>query len=528
MLKVRQIKISPIEDSLAKRIETLSQILKIKPSDILKIEISKKSIDARDKENIYFVYEFNLQVNDEEKVLKKVKSKDIFSYQEEFFKITRGNNKLKSRIIIVGSGPAGLFAGYLLAQYGYKPLIIERGKKIEERIVDVEKYWKDGTLNLESNVQFGEGGAGTFSDGKLNTLIKDKDKLKKKVLEIFVENGAPEEILYLQNPHIGTDLLRIVIKNMRENIFKMGGAIRYQTKLTNLMVENNSLVGIEVNYQEKILCQHLILAIGHSARDTIDMLLQNKLEMTSKPFAVGVRVMHQADMINENQYGKFKDILGSASYKLTYTTKKGRGVYSFCMCPGGYVVASASEKYRLVINGMSNYKRDTITSNSAIVVTVSQSDFGDGILDGVKFQRDLEAKAYKLGNGNIPLQLWKDFLANRKSTELGSIKPITKGKYVLANLREMLPPFIIEALLEAMPNFAKKIKGFANSDVILAGIETRTSSPIKIMRNASFEANIKGIYPSGEGAGYAGGITSSAIDGLKIAKFLIEKYRLDK
>ena len=527
MLKVRQVKISLDKDNEITWLTKLSQVLKVNQSEILSYQISKKSIDARDKENIYFVYEFLASVKDEKKVL-RLKNKDIILDKEEEFKIQSGNQKLDSRIIIVGSGPAGLFAGYLLAEYGYKPLIIERGVKVEERILDVEKFWKTGILNLESNVQFGEGGAGTFSDGKLNTLIKDKDNLKKKVLEIFCANGAPKEIMYLQNPHIGTDNLRIVIKNIRENILKMGGEIRYQTKLTNLIIENQELMGVEVNNKERIACKSLILAIGHSARDTFRMLIKNNLEIVSKPFAVGVRVMHQASLINENQYGKFKDILPPASYKLTYNTKNGRGVYSFCMCPGGYVIDSSSEKERLVVNGMSNYKRDTNTSNSAIIVTVNASDFGNDVESGIKFQRELEEKAYKLADGKIPIQLWQDFLANKKSTKLGRVEAITKGDYEFANLREILPSFIVESLIEAMPNFAKKIAGFNNPDVILAGVETRTSSPIRIIRDINFESNIKGIYPCGEGAGYAGGITSSAIDGMKIAKYLIEKYSLKK
>ena len=525
MIRIRQVKIKVLEDNEDKWLEVISRKLRIKKSNIIKVVILKKSIDARDKNNIYFVYEFNVLVKNENEVLKKVKSEDISIYLEPKLEITKGVENLDSRIVIVGAGPAGLFASYLLSEYGYHPLIIEQGKMVEERIVDVEKFWKENILDLNSNVQFGEGGAGTFSDGKLNTLIKDKENLKQKVLEIFVTNKAPKEIMYLANPHIGTDNLRVVIKNMRENIIKMGGEFRFQTKLTNLIIEDKKLVGIEVNNKEIIKTKNLILAIGHSARDTFQMLLENKLEIIPKPFAVGVRVMHNASLINENQYGKFSKYLTPASYKLTYTSNDKRGVYSFCMCPGGYVVNAASEKKRLVVNGMSNYKRDTKVSNSAIVVTVSSKDYGNDTLDGVKFQRELESLAYNLGHGKIPIQLLKDFKSNQKSTSLGKIIPVTKGEYELANLRSILPSFIVNSILEAIIDFDKKIPGFASDDTILAGVETRTSSPIRIVRDMNFQSNIKGIYPCGEGAGYAGGITSSAIDGLKIAKYLISKYQ---
>ena len=525
MIKVRQIKIEVEHDNKDYLLDKIIKKLNTKKENIIDYKISKKSIDARRNE-IYYVYEVIVNLKNENKINL---SKDIIYYKEKEYKLPpSGDIFLKERPIIVGSGPAGLFSAYILVSAGYKPIIIERGKNIELRTKDVEEFWESGVLDENSNVQFGEGGAGTFSDGKLNTLIKDKDNLKKKVLEIFVLNGAPKEILYLQNPHIGTDNLRIVVKNIRENILKMGGEIRYQTKLTNLIIENQKLIAIEVNDKERIPCKNLILAIGHSARDTFRMLIKNNLEIVSKPFAVGVRVMHQASLINENQYGKFKDILPPASYKLTYNTKNGRGVYSFCMCPGGYVIDSSSEKERLVVNGMSNYKRDTNTSNSAIIVTVTNKDFGNDVDSGIKFQRELEEKAYKLADGKIPIQLWQDFLDNKKSTKLGRVEAITKGDYEFANLREILPNFITQSLIEAMPNFAKKIEGFNNPDVVLAGIETRTSSPIRIVRDLNFESNIKGIYPCGEGAGSAGGITSSAIDGMKIAKYLIEKYSLNK
>ena len=523
MIRVRQVKIKVLEDNYDNLVIKVSKILKVNKDDIKNIKIVKKSIDARDKNDIYFVYELDINIDNEDKVLKR--NKDIIKVESEKLKIKKGNIKLENRIIIVGMGPAGLFAGYLLSKYGYKPLLIERGKKVEERISDVEKFWSSNILDLDSNVQLGEGGAGTFSDGKLNTLIKDKEHFKEKVLEIFIENGADSSIKYLANPHIGTDELRKIIKNMRDNILKLGGEILYQTKLTNLIIKDNKLESIEVNDKEIIPCSNLILAIGHSARDTF-LILKDKLEITSKPFAVGVRIMHKRDMVDTNQYGKFKDVLGPASYKLTYQARNKRGVYTFCMCPGGYVVNASSENEGLVVNGMSNKKRDTEDSNSAVVVTISKDDFGSNILDGMEYQRDLEKKAYKLGAGKIPIQLYKDFKENKKTTSLGLINPITKGDYTLTNLREILPDYITESLIEAIDEFSKKIPGFNQNDAILAGVETRTSSPIRMERCENFEASVKGIFPCGEGAGYAGGITSSAIDGLKVAKELIERYKI--
>ncbi len=523
MIRLRQVKIKVLEDNYDNLILKITKLLKIKKSDIINFKILKQSIDARNKNDIYFVYEIDINLKNEDLVLRK--NKNILKVEEDELRITKGKNKLNKKIIIVGSGPAGLFAGYLLAEYGYSPLIIERGKKVEDRIIDVENFWNNNILDFDSNVQFGEGGAGTFSDGKLNTLIKDKEHLKEKVLDIFIKNGAPPKIAYVSNPHIGTDILRNVIKNMRDNIIKMGGEICYKTKLTNIIVKNNELEAIEINHKDIIPCSNLILAIGHSARDTF-LMLSKKLEIISKPFAVGLRVMHKRSMIDDNQYGKFKDILGPASYKLTYTTKDRRGVYSFCMCPGGYVVNASSEDKGLVINGMSNHLRDTETSNSAIVVTVTKDDFGSNILDGINYQRELEQKTYSLGKGKIPIQLLKDFKKNKTSTSIGNVKPIMKGDYILSNLRDIVPDYIASSIIEAFSDFDKKIKGFNNDDTILAAIETRTSSPIRIIRDDYFESNIKGVFPCGEGAGYAGGITSSAIDGLKVARELISRYEI--
>ena len=524
MLRVRQIKLEVDKDSNDLLLEKISKKLRIEEKEIIDFNINKKSIDARDKNNIYYVYEVDVIVGNEEKILNKNKSNDVFKINSKEYNIEVVNKEsLNKKIVIVGSGPAGLFSAYMLSSLGYKPLVIERGEKIEDRIKSVDKFFETGVLNEESNIQFGEGGAGTFSDGKLNTLTKDKFNRSKKVFEIFVENGAPEEIMYLSKPHIGTDLLRNVIKNMRNKIIDMGGEFRYNTKLTNLIIKDNRIKQIEVNNKELIDCDILILAIGHSARDTFKMLNDNNIKMSPKPFAVGLRIMHPQEMINISQYGtKYK--LDSASYKLTYTTKEKRGVYSFCMCPGGYVVNASSEDEHLVVNGMSNHSRDSKNANSAIVVSVNQNDYGYNLFDGIEFQKELEKKAYEIGKGKIPIQLYKDFKENIITNNIGEVEPIIKGKYTYANLNEIFPDYINNSLIEGIEDFGNKIKGFSRDDAILAGVESRTSSPIRIERDENMASSILGIYPIGEGAGYAGGITTSAIDGLKVTEMISKNF----
>lgn len=518
MLRVRQVKVDVLKKDI---VASLARKLKIDESDILDYEIIKESIDARDKDKIYFVYELDVNVKHEKNIKK---NNDVFESQKREYIFNKCGTK-KGNIIIVGAGPAGLFAAYILSENGYTPLVIERGKKVEERIEDIESFFETGVLNTESNVQFGEGGAGAFSDGKLNTMVKDSENRHFKVFDTFVKCGAPSDIMYSRYPHIGTDLLRIVIKNMREKIISMGGSFRFGCKLTDLVIENNELKEIVVNESEHLKCDALVLAIGHSARDTFEMILKRNLEMEGKPFAVGVRVMHEQNMINESQYGKkYKDILPAANYKLTYQTGE-RGVYTFCMCPGGYVVNASSEKGKLAINGMSNHDRNSGVANSAVIVTIGPKDFGPKPLDGVKYQRILEEKAFKIRNGKIPLQLLKDFNENIKSTSFGKIIPMVKGEYEFANLNEILPDYISKSLKEAFPSFGRKIRGFDKPDTVLAGVESRTSSPVRIIRNEFLESNIKGIYPCGEGAGYAGGITSAAIDGIRIAEELGKIYK---
>lgn len=526
MIRVRQIKVKIENDSIEQLKNQISKKLKIKTSEIRDLKIQKKSIDARKKEEIYFVYEVDINVDNEVNTLRKVNSNDIFLTPDETYRFSiTGTEKMKYRPIVVGSGPAGLFSAYLLAEQGYSPLVIERGECVEERIKSVEEFWKSGILNPNSNVQFGEGGAGTFSDGKLNTLVKDKEFRMKKVFEIFVKHGAPEDILYENKPHIGTDILRNVVINMRRQIIENGGEFRYNTCLTNLIIKNDKLEAIEVNHKEMISTDILILAIGHSARDTFEMLMRHNLDMQPKPFAVGIRIMHPQEMINKSQYGNMYKYLPQASYKLTYNTTKKRGVYSFCMCPGGYVVNASSETGKLAINGMSNYARDTKNANSAIVVTVSPDDYGTSLLDGINFQRELEEKAYEVGKGKIPIQMLKDFYENKCSITLGDIEPILKGNYTLSNINDIFPTYITEAIKEALPIFGNKIKGYDRDDAIIAGVESRTSSPVRIVRDLNLSANIKGIYPCGEGAGYAGGITTSAMDGIKVAEEIAKKYK---
>ena len=519
MIRVRQIKVSILKDTKDELKKKISNKINIDDYEVIKIV--KKSIDARDKNNIYYVYE--VDINTKEKV--KFNNDVFISPIEEYtYKIT-GEKTMKERPIIVGSGPSGLFCAYMLSLNGFKPLIIERGEKIEDRVKTIEEFWNNKKLNKNSNVQFGEGGAGTFSDGKLNTLVKDKDFKMKKVFEIFVENGAPKEIMYENKPHIGTDKLIDVVRNIRNKIISLGGEFIFNACLTNLNIENNKIVSIEVNNNEIISCDNLILALGHSARDTFKMLHTNNINMISKPFAVGIRIQHMQEMINNSQYGKYADKLPPSSYKLTYKANDNRGVYSFCMCPGGYVVNSSSEEKRLVINGMSNYKRDTKNANSALIVTVDEKDYGNDLFDGMKFQETLEESAYKIGNGKIPAQKYIDFKNNIGSTNLGSVRPVFKDDYKLSNINDILPKYICDDLIEAIEYFNTKIKGYSNDDSIISAVESRTSSPIRILRDENYMTNIEGIYPIGEGAGYSGGITTSAMDGIRCFEKIINIYK---
>ena len=522
MIRVRQIKVSVKNDNIDKLYSELVRKLKINVNDIVNVKVVKKSIDARHKDNVCFVYEVDVDVKDISRI--KFDNDVSMSVSNKYSYSLSGSLSLNNRPIIVGSGPCGLFCAYELAKEGYRPIVIERGEDMDNRVKTVNDFWNNGKFNSNSNVQFGEGGAGTFSDGKLSTQIKDKNNRIGEVLNIFVENGAPKEILYDYMPHIGTDKLRDVVKNMRNKIISMGGEFRYNSCLNDINIEDGRVKSIIVN-DDVIDCEILILAIGHSARDTFRMLHDRGIDMSNKPFAVGVRVMHSQDMISYNQFGDFYKYLRPASYKLTYNTSSGRGVYSFCMCPGGYVVNASSEVGRLVVNGMSNHDRESDIANSAIVVTVNESDYGTDLFDGVRFQEKLESSAYRLGNGLIPIQKYGDYVNGVKSSDFGKILPMVKGKYTFSDLNLLFNDDINRSLKEGINYFDGKIKGFNDSDVLLAGVESRTSSPIKIIRNEFFESNISGIYPAGEGCGYAGGIVSAAVDGIKVFESIVSKYK---
>lgn len=510
--------------------QKVAKQLKIKETDIETVEIIKHSIDARKKPQIFQVYSVGVKLNklSEQAVVKKCKNANVvISEQVKYHFPQSGMQKLAERPVIIGMGPAGLFCGYMLAMHGYKPIILERGYDVETRTKDVEEYWTGGTLKPESNVQFGEGGAGTFSDGKLNTLVKDKYGRNKEVLRIFVEAGAPEEILYESKPHIGTDILKKVVVYMREEIIRHGGEVRFGSNVTRFCVENNKMTGVVVG-EEEIKTNHVVLAIGHSARDTFEYLDAINLPMESKSFAVGMRVEHPQRLINEVMYGKeHGEELPAAPYKLTAKTSVGRGVYSFCMCPGGYVVNASSEDRRIAVNGMSYSDRGSQNANSAIIVQVTPEDYAsDGPLAGVAFQRQLEEHAYRIGNGKIPIQYFEDYVTNKASEMNAKYNtPCIKGAYAYSNLRGLLPQECEQAFMEGVKHFDKVIPGFAAGDAILAGVESRTSSPVRIHRDENLQSPaLKGLYPCGEGAGYAGGITSAAMDGIYVAEKIAEIY----
>lgn len=528
-LQVSQIKL-PLDYKEEDLYKQTAKKLKIKRNEIQDIEIKKKSLDARKKENIHYSFVLKVLVSPQfyDKIFhSKIKLSDVSTYVDNSYPLPKNvKAKLSKRPIVVGSGPAGLFCAYLLSMAGLRPLILERGKDVTKRAELVEKFWKTGILHEECNVQFGEGGAGTFSDGKLNTMVKDTSGRIRFMLETFVKFGADPKILTINKPHIGTDVLKEIMLRMREEIISFGGEYLFDTKLSDFFIENGRITGIKADADRFFDCETLVLAIGHSARDTFRLLYEKKFLMEKKPFAMGLRVEHPQDLINQDQYGSGFAKLPPADYKLTHKASNGRGVYSFCMCPGGYVVNASSESGGALVNGMSYSDRGSENANSAIVVTVHDGDFGaDDVLSGIRYQRKLEEKVYGLGKGNIPVQLLGDFIENKKSTDFGKIKSVSKGNTVFSNLREILPDFMSEAIIEGMTAFGKKIKGFDGREVVLSGAETRTSAPLRVVRDSiSMEASVHGVYPIGEGAGYAGGITSSAIDGLKAAEIIIKKY----
>lgn len=566
MIKISQVKL-PIDYTEEMLIKKISRILKAKEREIRSVKLWKRSLDARKKPELFYSLTVLVEAEKEQALVKRANSNQVtIAKEERYYFPESGEKELPCRPVIIGSGPAGLFCAYFLAENGYRPLVLERGADVDTRKKDVELFWKSGKLNPASNVQFGEGGAGTFSDGKLNTLIKDKDGKSRKVLSVFAENGAPEKIMYDGKPHIGTDILITVVKNMRERIKKQGGEFRFENQVTDFRIEQGRLTALTVRkangeyYDMEV--GPVVLAIGHSARDTFEVLEKRKVPMEAKAFAVGLRVEHPQRLINFSQYGDWETPLPAAAYKLTAKTSYGRGVYSFCMCPGGYVVNASSEEGRLAVNGMSYSGRDGSNANSAVIVTVTPEDFGgEGALAGIAFQRRLEEKAYLIGNGKVPVERYGAFKRevtekrkqSGKSTELNdtgvventaldaalpksretenteaffeNFFPQIKGEYICAKVSEILPEEVNLSFIEGMEQFEKVIPGFADERVFLDGIESRTSSPVRICRDESCQSAVRGLYPCGEGAGYAGGITSAAMDGMKIAESIAREYK---
>lgn len=543
MIRIQQLKLK-IEHSERELEQRIRKELLLKQSDLLEYKIKKRSIDARKKPDLYYSYVLDCKVEKEQKVYKRADHKKVALIEEKAYCFPKsGTKKLTHRPVIVGTGPAGLFCGLMLAKNGYRPILLERGSDVDTRMKDVEEFWEEGVLKPDSNVQFGEGGAGTFSDGKLNTLVKDSNGRNREVLRLFVEAGAHASILYDNKPHIGTDVLIKVVKNIRKKIEHYGGIVRFGETVSGILQKNGELTGLVINDQMSLSCETAIFAIGHSARDTFQMLYEAGFLMEAKEFAAGFRVEHEQSMINLSQYGKEDPFpLSAAPYKVAAKASNGRGVYSFCMCPGGYVVNASSEQGHLAVNGMSYSGRSGAHANSAIIMSVRKTDFAsEHPLAGIEFQRKLEEAAYKAGGGKIPVQRLGDLkacfyskdLKEKPSTEknpnegkkTSQMLPCMKGAYAFADISRILPKELTEAFLEGMEQFSHMIKGFDRDDTLISAVESRTSSPVRILRNEAFESNIKGVYPCGEGAGYAGGITSAAMDGIRIAEAIAAKYR---
>ncbi|MGN0278254.1 MAG: NAD(P)/FAD-dependent oxidoreductase [Lachnospiraceae bacterium] len=535
MIRVNQIKM-PLEHSPEDLLHKTAKILRIEPNRIEELQIVRKSIDARKKPDITIIYAVDVTVQAQEKVLAGCRSNQVQAvvHRPYQFRIS-GIKPMQNRPIIIGTGPAGLFCGYMLAKHGYRPILLERGRCVEQRKADVERFWQEGVLDPSSNVQFGEGGAGTFSDGKLNTLVKDKYGRNREVLRIFVEAGAPDKILYEAKPHIGTDILLSVVSRMRKQIIEWGGEVRFEAKVSDLMIEQGHIKGVVINDSEELKSDVVVLAIGHSARDTFQMLYDRKIPMEAKSFAVGLRMEHPRRMIDQIQYGREEHpLLPAASYKVTAQTSCGRGVYSFCMCPGGYVVNASSEAGRTAVNGMSYSGRNGDNSNSAMIVTVSPKDYpGTGPLAGIAFQRKLEERAYRIGQGTVPVERYGDYREavtgraapdSKIARDYPDFKPAVKGAWQMAPVHDILPAELNQALVEGIDLIGHNVKGFNDSGAYLSGIESRTSSPVRIGRDDTGQSAVVGLYPCGEGAGYAGGITSAAMDGILTAEKIVAVY----
>ena len=527
MLRLTEIKL-PIDHPPEALREAILKRLELADSDLLEVSIFKRGYDARKKHALLLVYTVDVAVVNEARLLKKFRNDKHLkpSPDMSYHFVGRAPEDLSERPIVVGFGPCGIFAALVLAQMGFRPIVLERGKAVRERTKDTWGLWRKNTLNPESNVQFGEGGAGTFSDGKLHSQIKDPRYLGRKVLMEFVKAGAPEEILYVSKPHIGTFRLVGMVETMRAEIESLGGEIRFQQRVADLLVEGQRMRGVVLATGEELRSQHVVLALGHSARDTFEMLHRRGVYMEPKPFSIGFRIEHPQSLIDKARLGSNagNPILGAADYKLVHHAKNGRSVYSFCMCPGGTVVAATSEPNRVVTNGMSQYSRNERNANAGIVVGITPEDFPggpDNILGGIALQRELESRAFELGGKNYeaPGQLVGDFLQGVPSKALGSVEPSYKPGVHLTDLAQALPDYAIEAMREALPAFGKQIQGFDMHDAVLTGVETRTSSPVRITRGVDYQSlNTRGLYPGGEGAGYAGGILSAAVDGIELAE----------
>ncbi|MEW6415914.1 MAG: NAD(P)/FAD-dependent oxidoreductase [Pseudomonadota bacterium] len=525
MLRLTELKLPLDHPPEALRAAILAR-LALRDEALLGFSIFKRSYDARKKHALLLVYTVDVEVKDEAALLGRFRNDPHVrpTPDMEYRFVGRAPDDLGERPLVVGFGPCGIFAALVLAQMGFKPIVLERGRAVRERTQDTWGLWRKHVLNPESNVQFGEGGAGTFSDGKLYSQIKDPRHLGRKVLTEFVKAGAPAEILYVSKPHIGTFRLVGMVETMRHEIESLGGEIRFRQRVTDVLIEDGRIGGVVLADGEIVRSHHVVLALGHSARDTFEMLHARGVYMEAKPFSIGFRIEHPQSLIDRARLGPNagNPLLGAADYKLVHHAKNGRAVYSFCMCPGGTVVAATSEPGRVVTNGMSQYSRNERNANAGIVVGITPADFpGDDPLAGIRLQRELESRAFTLGGGNYdaPAQRVGDFLAGRPTTKLGSVEPSYKPGVRLTDLATALPPYAIEAIREALPAFDKQIKGFAMDDAVLTGVETRTSSPVRITRGDDFQSlNVKGLYPAGEGAGYAGGILSAGVDGIKVAE----------
>jgi hypothetical protein len=527
MLRLTELRL-PLDHAPEALRPAILQRLKLKDQDLLGFHVHKRSYDARKTSAIMLIYVIDLETANEAQVLDKFRDDiNVKPTPDMDYKfVAQAPATLTYRPVIVGFGPCGILAALVLAQMGFKPIVLERGKEVRERTKDTWGLWRKNILNPESNVQFGEGGAGTFSDGKLYSQIKDPRHLGRKVLNEFVKAGAPEEILFISKPHIGTFKLVTMVENIRHTIESLGGEIRFEQRVVDLNIDNGRVRGVKLASGEEIVTDHVIMALGHSARDTFAMLHERGVYMEAKPFSVGFRIEHPQGLIDRCRFGKSagNPTLGAADYKLVHHCRNGRAVYSFCMCPGGTVVAATSEPNRVVTNGMSQYSRNERNANAGIVVDINPNDYPEsGALGGIAFQRFWESRAFELGGGDYsaPAQKVGDFLAGRPSTEVGSVEPSYKPGVNWCDLSTALPDYVIEAVREALPAFDKKIKGFAMADAVLTGVETRTSSPLRISRGDDCQSlNTKGLFPAGEGAGYAGGILSAGVDGIKVAEAL--------